>query len=393
MKAITRVGLATLISVASLTAVKAVEPAFQSDPPPTPPTNVRVADNVAPPAAGASASGIWISKTEIMALPTSGSGWTNLTSAASKACGTPDLTNQDETANTCILAKALVSVRLGNTTYRSEVVNALTTIVNSGSTFSGRALALGRKLAAYVIAADIIDLKTLNATLDSQFRKKIVALRDVTTTECGTLVQCHEKKPDNWGTVSGASRIAVDAYVGDTTDLAKALNVFKGYVGIRSAYAGFTFVSSSNPDLMSWSCVPTAPVAINPRGCTVGGHNVDGAPIRDIARGSSTGQFSWPPPHTLYPWTGMEGLLVQAEILARLGYDSYGWQDQAIRRTYQYLKYLHDATGGYWFDPAQATNQAVQVWIANKRYGTALPTSTPTHYGKLIGWTDWTHAR
>src|SRR3989344_5887216 len=50
-----------------------------------------------------------------------------------------------------------------------------TSVVNSG-TYNGRALALGRELAAYVISADLIDLKNFDVALDTSFRAKIRSL-------------------------------------------------------------------------------------------------------------------------------------------------------------------------------------------------------------------------
>ena len=49
--------------------------------------------------------GIWISRTEILALPTSGTAWTNLLKAASATCRTPDLSNQDDPANVCVMTQ------------------------------------------------------------------------------------------------------------------------------------------------------------------------------------------------------------------------------------------------------------------------------------------------
>src|SRR5262245_59186475 len=106
-------------------------------------------------------SGIWISKSEIMALPKSGAAWNGLLSAANQSCGTPDLSNQEDPANVCVMAKALVYARTGQSTYLQGVTTALTSIVNM-PTYVGRALALGRELPGYVIAADLVDLKNVN---------------------------------------------------------------------------------------------------------------------------------------------------------------------------------------------------------------------------------------
>jgi hypothetical protein len=338
--------------------------------------------------------GIWISKEEIAALPTSGAAWDNLKAQADKSCGIPDLANQDDLTNVCILAKALVFARTDAVSYRRDVAAALAVIANS-STYSGRALALGRELAAYVISADLIDLKSYDETLDVLFRKKLAELLRTPTIDGPTsLIQCHELRPNNRGTHCGASRIAVDLYLGDQADLERAATVFRGYLGDRSAYAGFKYGS----DAASWSPNPSDPgqlVGINPLGATRvwNGtvYNLDGALVDDIRRGCA---FQWEPCHTGYPWEGLAGAVVQAEMLYRAGYPAYEWQDQALRRAYQYLLFLHNVAGGYWFDNGTTSgDDSWQPWIANKRYGIHLPAVSPSRPGKAMGWSDWTHAQ
>ena len=222
-------------------------------------------------AQGVLARGIWVDKAELKGFPTSGTAWSNLLSNAQKTCGTPQLNDQEDQANVCVMAKALVFARTGDTTMRLRVVDAIRAVVNSG-TYSGRALALGRELAAYPIAADLISLKTYDPALDSQFRSKIAQLLTTRTTDGPVnLVDCHERRPNNWGTHCGASRIAVAAYLGNTTELARAAKVFKGYLGDRASYAGFVY-----GDDLSWQCNPAAPVGINPSGCLIGSAQVGG---------------------------------------------------------------------------------------------------------------------
>src|SRR3989344_3240822 len=69
----------------------------------------------------AAANGIWISPAEVQALPTSGSAWNSLKSAADSSCSTPDLANQDDSANACVMAKALVFARPRQERYRIGV--------------------------------------------------------------------------------------------------------------------------------------------------------------------------------------------------------------------------------------------------------------------------------
>lgn len=321
--------------------------------------------------------GLWISKTELAKLPMSGTAWTNLNAAAQVTCTRPNLSDQEDPANVCIMAKALVFARTGNTTMRLRVVEALTAIVNSG-VYQGRALSLGRELITYPIAADLINLKTYDPALNTKFRAKLAALLVTPTTDGPVnLVDCHERRPNNWGNHCGASRIAVAAYLGDTTQLARAAKVFKGYLGDRTSYAGFVY-----GDDLSWQCNPAAPVGINPLNCKIGSSQVGGILPDDQRR---AGSFSWPPPKENYVYEGLQGAMAQAVILKRAGYDPFNWGNQALLRAFKWLQSQANflATGDDTWLP----------YLVNYYYGKGtLPVSSPARPGKNVGWTDWTHS-
>ena len=254
-----------------------------------------------------------------MGLPTSGLAWAKLQSVANQPAGTPDLSDQEDDTNVRVLAKALVFVRTNRAKYRTEVVDALKVVTYDNTENGGRALALGRELAAYVIAADLIDLTTYDSALDADFRAKLRELL-TKTLDGKTLVETHEERPNNWGTHAGASRAAVAAYLGDAAELARTAQVFHGYLGDRASYAGFSYGS------LSWQCDPDKPVGINPKGCMKDGHSIDGVLPDDMRRG---GDFQWPPEATGYPWEGLQGAIVQAEILHRAGYDTWNWEEKS----------------------------------------------------------------
>ena len=328
-------------------------------------------------AQGVLARGIWIDKAGLASLPNSGTAWSNLLTNAQKTCAVPNLSDQEDQANVCVMAKALVFARTGDTTMRARVVDAIRAIVNSG-TYSGRALALGRELAAYPIAADLINLKTYSPTLDAQFRAKIAQLLTTPTTDGPVnLVDCHERRPNNWGNHCGASRIAVAAYLGNTTELARAAKVFKGYLGDRASYAGFVY-----GDDLSWQCNPAAPVGINPSGCLIGSSQVGGILPDDQRR---AGGFTWPPPQENYVYEGLQGAMAQAVILQRAGYDPFNWQSKALLRAFKWLQTQASflATGDDNWLPH----------LVNYYYGRGtLPSVLGTRPGKNVGWTDWTHS-
>ena len=326
------------------------------------------------PEPGGSGVHIWISPAELAVLPASGPAWDNVKARADQSCGVPDLDNQDSSVNVCVLAKALVFARTGQTVYRDGVVSAVDNIVNSG-TYNGRALALGRELGAYVIAADLMDLQTYDATLDGLLRAKITEfLTTPTTGGPANLIECHEVRPNNWGTHCGASRAAVAAYLGDTVALSRIAQVFKGWLGDRSSYAGFAYGD------LSWQCDPAAPVGINPKGCMKQGHSIDGVLPDDQRRG---GSFSWPPPQENYVYEALQGALVQAVLLNRQGYDTWSWSDQALLRAFQWLH----TEANY---PAVG-DDTWQPHLVNHFHRLTFPAPVPSNPGKNMGWTDWTH--
>ncbi|MBI5031542.1 MAG: hypothetical protein HZB51_13515 [Chloroflexi bacterium] len=314
-------------------------------------------------------SGIWLSTAEVRALPMSGQAWTNLKSNADKTIGVPNLANQDDTTNILVLARALVYVRTGDTQYRDSVLTALHSIENGG-TYNGRALALGRELAAYVIAADLIGYRS------TAFIAKVRELRNTPTSDGPTsLVDCHEKRPNNWGTMCGASRIAVDLYIGDTVDLDRAATILQGYLGDRMAYAAFEY-----GDVASWVCNSSELRPINPVGCVKDGHDLSGAPVDDVRRG---GSYSWPPNSTAYSWGGFSGAVAQAEMLSRAGYPAYDWENRAVWRG---MTFLQNA-----MPSSESSPTEWMPWVVNHHYGTNFVTTSPIGMGRLVNWTDWTH--
>ena len=152
-------------------------------------------------------------------------------------------------------------------------------------------------------------------------------------------------------------------------------SVFRGWVGERSAYAGFSF-----GDLW-WQSNPSQPVGINPSGATIQGHSVDGVLADDQRR---TGEFTWPPPCGNYPHGALDGALLAAEILHRHGYAAYSWGSNALLRAQSWLH----STGC----PPSGDN----MWhlpLLDARYGTSFWNGAVLRPGKNFGWTDWLYGR
>jgi hypothetical protein len=311
---------------------------------------------------------------DIARLPMSGTAWTALKARADASLAIPVLSNQDDDTDQTVLAKALVYARTGIASYRTSVVAAIKAAV--GSEVGGRTLALGRNLPAYVIGADLVSLRTYDPTFDQgTFRPWLRALL-VEDLDGLTLRETHERRPNNWGTHAGAARAAIAAYLGDATEMARVAQVFRGYLGDRTAYASFVY-----GDDLSWQCDPAKPVGVNPSGCTKNGISIDGALPEEMRRG---GPFAWPPTYTGYAWEGLQGAVLQAELLRHAGYDAWAWSDRALLRA---TRFLYGRVG--WIADG---DDEWQPWLIDRRYGTAYRAPAPARPGKNFGWTDWLYA-
>jgi hypothetical protein len=328
----------------------------------------------ADPGAGAQARGareIWISRAAIRALPDSGPAWDALLAEARRPIVVPDLSDQEDGSNVRALAKALVYVRTGEERYRDEVVAAVRQAI--GTEQGGRTLALGRNLVAYVIAADLVVLPEAE---DREFRAWLDRVRRAVL-DGRTLVSTHERRPNNWGTQAGASRMAAALYLGDADDFCRAARVFRGWLGDRDVYAGFKWGRD-----LSWQADARKPVGINPAGALRQGHSIDGVLPDDQRR---AGSFAWPPPVTNYAYGALGGALAQAVILQRQGYDAWQWQDRALLRAFAWLN-----------DQASFPSKGDDTWqphLINHVYGTHFPAPLPSRPGKNVGFTDWTHGK
>jgi hypothetical protein len=307
-------------------------------------------------------------RAELMSLPMSGSGWINLLADANKPASSPNLSNQDDPNDVIAFAKALVFARTGDTRYRDGVVTMLRAAV--GTEMPGDALGVARGIAPLALAADLVGYR------DPAWVSWISKMRTWANPDRGyTLTSIHEKRPNNWGSHAGAGRIAVDLYLGDTVDLARAAKVFKGYLGDRVSYAGFSYGD------LEWQSNSAAPVGVNAKGATKNGVNVDGIIPDDMRRGQMDGKF-FPALGQYgidYTFEGLQGVLLQSELLTRAGYPAFTWQDSAPYRAFYRINALGFSASG---------DDVFQPWLVNFRYGTnyAATTARP---GKSFGYSDW----
>ncbi len=312
-------------------------------------------------------TGIWTSAREVAGLPTHGAAWDYLMTWAGGNSNRPNLSDPFDDTDTVVVAKALVFARTGQAHYRQDVIAAVDAV---RGTEGDTTLALGRNLPGYIIAADLVGLPP---DVDARFRSWLAGVR-TTTLDGRTLINTHEQRPNNWGTHAGVARIAAALYLGDTADLQRAVAVYRGWLGDRSAYAGFNFASDK-----SWQCDPQRPVPVNPRGCVIAGHPVDGVLTDDQRR---SGSFTWPPPQENYVWEALQGAVAQAWMLERAGYPAFSWQDSALLRA---ITWLHEQASF----PATGDDTGTP-WLINGVYGTSFPTHSPARPGKNgLGFYQW----
>jgi len=324
--------------------------------------------------------GIWISRGEIVELPISGPAWTQLLTRANQAPGIPDVSDQNSNHDVNMLAKALVYVRTGIESYRTQVREGCMGAIDTE--LGGRTLALGRNLCCYVIAADLVRLDPVEDVVFKSWLR-----RTLTEDLSGrTLQSTHMDRPNNWGTMAGGSRAAVALYLNDVPELQETARIFKGYLGDRDSYANFRF-QFGDQGADTWMPDPiNNPRPLNELGARVQGQSVDGALPDDISRG---GPFEWPPIHTGYPWEGLAGAVVQAEILSRQGFDTWNWENRAMYRAVDYLRYLDALFGDWWVTD---DDEEWLIWVVNRAYGSSFQTELPARHGKNMGWCDWTNA-
>ena len=322
---------------------------------------------------------MWISAAELARKAMSGSAWESVKGTADGDLGTANIADLHSKHDIKTLAVALVYARTGDPFYRQKAADAILSAI--GTDEGGSAHALGRNGASYIIAADLINLSEYDPAADAAFRSWLDAARFVERSD-GTLIEEDESRANNHGRYAGATRVAIAVYLGDQAEIERAAQVFKGLLGDRASYNGFAWKND-----LSWQADPTQPVGINPLGAVKDGYTIDGALPEEMRRGCA---FQSPPCYTGYPWEGLQGILVEAVLLSRQGYDVFNWQDRAILRSIQFLDHLRVT---YPQAPWWAIGDDTFIpWLVNAIYGTTFVTTSPIQLGDIMGWTDWTHS-
>lgn len=311
-----------------------------------------------------------ISRSDLMALPTSGAAWDSLKSSAD-ANATPDLCNQDNKADVNALAAGIVYARTGNETYKTKVISLINAAMASQRNGCNNAiLAMGRQLGGYVLAADFVGYR------DPAF---ISWLETIVNQNVGGHSRWYVLRftaydsASNWGVHALTSVTTVDIFLNRTADIEKDWKVFSSY-GVPYGWP-FNKASSYNEQ---WSCIPTGstgnlPIAIN-TACIKNGINLDGAPVEDSSR-SPFGSYS------TYIHESLQGYAVMAQLWNRTGREGWTVNNSQVCRAAQFgnrAGKLNDSSVSYFV-----------AHMANKFCGLNLPTKTPTSGGRMFGFSDY----
>ncbi len=347
-----------------------------------------------------------VDRSALLTIPMSGPTWTNIVTWSDRT-EPADPWDNDSNHDVVALAAALRGVRQGHISSLYKARNYIVTAMYSYVLTDPRAtsLSVGRNVLSYVLAADLIDLDQLHPQAGEWFRIWLRLVRTQVWPDGRTLAEAHEKRPNNWGLMCGATRIAIDMYLADghsRTDLVRAKRVFHGWLGNRDQWSGFVF-GGGVPTDNSWQ--PTTDPAqyrgIAPVGATLGGgvHAADGLMPDDQRRVGDDDCLALPVSYpdgwgttTTYVWEALQGAVMQAHLLARCGYEPFTWESSALDRAVNWLY------GTYGFPPeniptaCSGGNVSSATWVPHvfdHYYGTSHAVTFGGKPGKNCGFADF----
>lgn len=313
-------------------------------------------------------------RSRLQSLSMSSSAWNALKAAADADPGNPNMCNQDSRTHPKVtFASALVYARTGNRTYYDRAKYLITTAYPTQiDNCYNAVLALGRQLAGYVIAADLIGLQ------DAGFNSWLSTIRDKNIgghLTYNVLRTTANISANNWGIYALTSVIAADRFLGDWANLENDWRVFASY----GAPHGWPFIKTFGYN-EQWSCVATdssgnLPIAIN-TACSRDGYNLDGAPVEDASRTTF-------PTVANYPTESAQGFTIQALLLAQAGYPAWTVNSSQVKRVAEFRGRFNNLN--------LTSTDFYVTWITNKIYGLGQPTK-PASFGRSFGFTDWLFA-
>ncbi|KKU02200.1 MAG: hypothetical protein UX52_C0009G0014 [Candidatus Amesbacteria bacterium GW2011_GWA1_46_35] len=319
--------------------------------------------------------GIWISSSEIAKLPTSGSAWNAVLSAANGSWGTARLNDNNSMHDVYTLAGALVAVRTGDSTMRAKTIAGLRSAMSS---LISRTLELARGLQTYIIAADIIGY---HDTGFENWVRDITFARPVPGRDGSGLYNNALTDSTNWGGHERASAIAAALYLRDSR-IGELVRAYQEYIGENVSPKTLIYRGTN------WQADQNNKAGVNRVGARIQGQDVSGVIPEDWRRGS---EFNWPPTLSGYMWEGVQGFTVSAVLLHRAGLVPFTSGNNVLSRVlHQLMDPLNPPNPGI---NDQPTGDDTWIpWVVNYYAGTNFRT-TAANPGKNMGWTDWTHSR
>lgn len=224
-------------------------------------------------------NGIWTSAQELSILPMSGPAWDKLKATADGELDLQPISKLDSHHDTQTLALGLVYARTGGVLYRQKALDAIKWAMGT-EVDSAQAVGPCRNIVSYVITADLIELHSLDATLDASFRAWIDQIRFVKWPD-GTMVAEDEQRANNHGRMCGMSRAVIAVYLGDQAELDRTAAVFAGFLGDQTVFDDFHWDND-----LSWQADENNPVGVNPVGAVKQGLSINGALPEEMRRGA-----------------------------------------------------------------------------------------------------------
>lgn len=312
-------------------------------------------------------AGILVSPAELAALPRSGPAWDAMLAAANATWPAPNLVDMNGHHQLDVLAAAFT----GQTTKARNGIAAALPTFNAGT--ENGALSMGRQLPTYVIAADVIGLRSLDSALDATFRADLAAWRDNTVgthPRWSKLSATFADSSNNWGTHAGAAVIAIDAYLGRS--LAADYDLFREFVGTKAIVAPhFPRPAIAEPSWVVNASAPWIPVQ------QAAGDPRDGAVTEDAWRDSP-----YPNVNAMYVMDSAQALALQAEILSRAGFAA--WPDTA-----RYRGFLSRSNWSTIWTTSGGRGGRGLAYLFNRR-GLAVSTANlGDRQAWSLAWLDW----
>ncbi len=362
-------------------------PPVDPPPPPPPPPPVDPPSTIT--------RGVILDHAELMdpvTHPMTGNAWAAvLNQAKAQSIDGANLSDMHMQHDVGTLAVALAGVRLQDAALIAKAKACLTDAI--GTEAGGDSMDVGRSLAAYVIAADTLGIRSgpIFDWLDSFRTKRIphdntgalMTIRD-RAWETGTNASCQV----------GLCSVALAVYLRDAEWVRENWDAYRRICGDKTS----PFVLKPNTFGDPWQADINNRVGIQPVGAVKNGLNIDGAYL-DMGRSNPkpTTSLKYDARMSLYPWVSLNGIIWAGLIfhhLDRKAFPAFEIQDRAILRAVKFMRRLARDTGnmGWW---GQDKKEDVK-WLAHVAYPNDLPLSEypitlPVGPHDQVGWSDWTH--